>query len=416
MTRLARRLRRLALPAGLSLLLGCSGGPGTVEDEDTDTTPPATVTDLMALDVTSQSARLQWTAPADQRDDGAGGAVVAYDLRRSDALITEANFAQAATIGTPPAPLPAGQIQSLVVAGLVAGARHYFALRACDDRGNWSAVSDCPHADCPGTQVIVFPDPALEQAIRAHVGKPVGDLLSSDVDTITHFAAAAAGIDSLVGLEACLSLETASLGGNRIADLSPLRYLEHLVGLYLNSNRIDDLGPLVGLTSLQQLHLMWNPVTDLTPVSYLFSLRQLTLSGTMIANYAPLVGLQHLEDVYLGGMELETIDFVASLTHLRGLNLEINRIYSAEALRWLPALESLNLFQNLVVDLSPLAGLANLRDVNLRHNRVADVQALVDNPGLGAGDSVDLRENPLSAAALAVQIPALEARGVVVLR
>jgi len=38
----------------------------------------------------------------------------------------------------------------------------------------------------------------------------------------------------------------------------------------------------------------------------------------------------------------------------------------------------------------------------------------VDNPGLGAGDYVDLRDNPLNAASRNTYIPQLRARGVTV--
>lgn len=410
-----RSVRVLAL-SSLSLLLACSGGSPTVEGEGevTDTTPPVAITDLMTLNVTSQSATLQWTSPADHRDDGSDGGVVAYDLRMSDATITEGNFAQAQAVGNVPAPLPAGRIQSMALSGLAPGSSHRFALKSRDDRGNWSGISGCADVDCLPLTVVSFPDPNLEQAIRDHLRKPTGELHSSDVDTILHFTAVEAGIVDLSGLQSCLSLQTAQLRGNDIADLEPLRYMHNLGGLYLNSNQVSNLGPLVGLTGLRQLHLIWNPVTDLLPVAYLRSLQQLTLSGTEFADYSPLYGLEFLDDLYLGGMNLVNIDFVARLTSLRNLSLEINHIYSAEALRALVKLESVSLMQNEIVDIGPLAGLVNLRELNLAKNRIADLQALLDNTGLGAGDHVDVRENPLSASALGVQIPALEARGVVV--
>jgi hypothetical protein len=400
----------------LALLLACSGGEPVVEDEDTDTTPPVAVTDLMALNPTSQSATLQWTAPADHRDDGTDGTVVAYDLRVADAAITEGNFAQARAVDDVPAPATAGLIQNTIVAGLTPGAASFFSLRSRDAEGNWSAVSDCPHVDCTAPVAVSFPDPNLEQAIREHVLRPTGELSSSDVDTILHFAAAGAGIADLSGMQACLSLRTARLDDNNIADLEPLRPLLDLHGLFLDANRVSDLGPLADVRGLEQLHLTWNPVTDLSPLILLQRLRQLTLSGTVVADYAPLAALGTLNDLYLGGMELQNIDFLVNLRQLRILNLEINHIQSLEALRYHDMLESLNLRQNGIVDLAPLAGLANLRDVNLAGNLVIDLQPLLDNAGLGTGDTVDLRDNPLSVQALGVQVPALEGRGVIVQR
>ena len=56
--------------------------------------------------------------------------------------------------------------------------------------------------------------------------------------------------------------------------------------------------------------------------------------------------------------------------------------------------------------------MTRLASVDLRQNEISDVRALVDNPGLGRGDEVNLELNPLSQQALTVQIPALIRRGV----
>ena len=69
---------------------------------------------------------------------------------------------------------------------------------------------------------------------------------------------------------------------------------------------------------------------------------------------------------------------------------------------------------NQIVEVSPLVGLVSLVSVYLSSNQIVDVSALVDNEGLADGDSVWLGDNPLSDDAINVQIPALEARGVVV--
>ncbi len=416
MRKRARVFIRIAALGVLAHLAACSKGSAPVEDEDTDRTPPAAVVDLMVTDATSTTAMLQWTAPADHRDDGSGGAVDGYDLRMADESITAQTFASATPVPGIPEPLPAGQRHRLLVTGLAPGATHYFALKACDDRGNWSGLSYCPHADCPAVVVVAFPDPGLEEAIRSHVSKPSGDIFSSDVDTIRYFMAVEAGISDLSGMEYLTSLASAQLGNNSIADLAPLGHLENLVGLYLNANQVSDLSPIVHLVELCQLHLIGNPITNLGPVASLRSLQQLTLSGTEIADFSPLFGLEYFSDLYLGGMSLTDIAFVAQLTRLRNLNLEINQIMSLEPLGGLPGLETLNLMQNRVVDIGPLAGLVALRDLHLGKNAIVDLQPLVDNSGLGAGDILRLNENPLSEQALDAQIPALEARGVTVLR
>lgn len=86
-----------------------------------------------------------------------------------------------------------------------------------------------------------------------------------------------------------------------------------------------------------------------------------------------------------------------------------------EPLVGLTGLAQLHLIWNPVTDLLPAGYLFSLRRLNLARDRIVDLQALLDDGGLGDGDHVDVRENPLSTLPLAVQVPALAARGVTVL-
>lgn len=84
------------------------------------------------------------------------------------------------------------------------------------------------------------------------------------------------------------------------------------------------------------------------------------------------------------------------------------------ALATMSLLKTVALQGNRISDLSPLSGLHALESVLLADNEITDLSALVENEGLGAQDLIDVRQNPLSSDALSVQIPALEARGVLV--
>ena len=54
----------------------------------------------------------------------------------------------------------------------------------------------------------------------------------------------------------------------------------------------------------------------------------------------------------------------------------------------------------------------NLKRLFLERNSIRDISSLIANTGL---DRVHLQDNPLSDKALSEQIPALEARGVIVI-
>ncbi len=64
-----------------------------------------------------------------------------------------------------------------------------------------------------------------------------------------------------------------------------------------------------------------------------------------------------------------------------------------------------------VSNLSGIDAATSLAELDLRDNAVADIAALAANTGLGSGDTVDLRGNPLNAAAHGTHIPALRNRG-----
>ncbi len=269
---------------------GCSKSAG-VDDEDTDQTPPAVVSDLLIVTATSQTAMLRWTTPADVRDDSSGGVVDGYDLRVSFDSITAQNFAAASVASSIPGPLPAGQVQQWLISGLTPDSVHYFALKSKDDRGNWSDISNCARVHCTAMEEVVFAEPALEQAIRNHIGKPTGAIMTPDVDTIWQVVVQDAGIESLSGLESFTSLIVANFTDNEIADLSPVEGLTLLAGLYVARNQISDLTPLTDMASLRQIHLDGNPVTDIGPLATIDSLQQLILWETQVTDFSPLYGL-----------------------------------------------------------------------------------------------------------------------------
>jgi hypothetical protein len=100
-----------------------------------------------------------------------------------------------------------------------------------------SAALRSPDADSTTQQQIVtFPDPQLEAAIREAINKPSGDIYSSELEGIVDLDASIRWIQDLDGLEYCSNLERLDLSWNRIISISPLRDLYSLRDLCLNQN------------------------------------------------------------------------------------------------------------------------------------------------------------------------------------
>ena len=108
-----------------------------------DTTAPGAVNDLRVMQVSSYSATLAWTAPG---DDGAAGSAASYDLRYTVgvAIDNESAFESAVKAAGLPVPAVAGSAEKFVLTGLSAGGTYYFALKAADEAGNISGLSNSP--------------------------------------------------------------------------------------------------------------------------------------------------------------------------------------------------------------------------------------------------------------------------------
>lgn len=317
---------------------------------------------------------------------------------------------------------------------------------------------------------LEFASAALEGRVRDAVGKAAGSLLASDVAGLLSLSAAERQIDDLSGVEQLTGLRELKLGGNQISDLTPLTNLGGLLRLDLSGNRISDVRPLGQLTRLTWLNLANNLLTDVTELAKLKELKELDLSGNQIGDLTPLAALKGLLRLDVRGNPIDNEVLAEQVEALEGLEIvvlfdppevEISEveipeiapgefadpqlfIAVADALRknillprdfaklkklsisgqgigdlnglqHLTRMTSLGLDGNEISDLTPLAAMVELDDLDLSNNAITDIAPLVANPGLGEGDRVDLRGNPLSEEAKNIQIPALEERGVEVL-
>lgn len=112
------------------------------EDDTTgpnDVTSPVRVTSLTVVSAGDNNVTLQWTAPG---DDGGSGTATSYQVRWSLAPINSANFGVSNVAANPPAPAVGGTVQQFIVPGIDTTLVTHFALRAFDEAGNGSQVSN----------------------------------------------------------------------------------------------------------------------------------------------------------------------------------------------------------------------------------------------------------------------------------
>jgi internalin A len=119
----------------------------------------------------------------------------------------------------------------------------------------------------PG-EVVNIPDANLEGIIRAAIQKPGGDILKTDMESITALDGVMKGIVSISGLEYCTYLQTLMLCFNDISDISPLTNLTNLNVLWITSNpHLSEITPISGLTNLSVLKLSGNNISDISALT-----------------------------------------------------------------------------------------------------------------------------------------------------
>ena len=223
----------------------------------------------------------------------------------------------------------------------------------------------------------------------------------------------------LSGIQNLTGLTNLALPNRGLSDISPLAQLSELTHLNLHTNWISDISPLRELTNLVDLRIAENPLTDVSPLSELTELRVLRMhrhgdfiggqnprsvmgaTGVLFTNavtdISPLAKLTKLVDLNIHTQNISDLTPLSGLTSLIELRLAGNSFTDISPLRGLTALEYLELTGNDITDISPLSGLTNLMALDLRFNpELTNIQALFENPGIGAGDIVELRHTNVS--------------------
>ncbi len=109
-----------------------------------DNIAPSDIADLAAATGTyGGEVDLAWTAPG---DDAATGTAFSYTVRYDTSPINGGNWGSANDVAGEPVPDTAGTAQAMVVKNLVPGQLYYFAVKAQDEFGNMTGVSNSPSA------------------------------------------------------------------------------------------------------------------------------------------------------------------------------------------------------------------------------------------------------------------------------
>jgi hypothetical protein len=124
-------------------------------------------------------------------------------------------------------------------------------------------------------------------------------------------------------------------------------------------------------------------------------LTNLSVRNKFIQNLSGLECAINLKELRLNNNQISDTRPLANLFNLHTLSLSNNNVSDIQPLANLVNMEWLDLSNNHISDIGPLANLTNLKWLILNNNQISDISPLVNNAGLGNGEMVELRNNPL---------------------
>lgn len=184
------------------------------DGQENDNIPPGRINDLGALPGDPQGrVRLSWTAPG---DDDFSGLADYYIIKFSRSPISEANWNDAEAVIQPPTPLDGGTPQVFEIEGLSPGEVFYSAIKAVDDFGNSSQLSNVPDAFASGIvapgpiDIQVQPENGLATLTVAGVASYQAIFYQFVLDSSSNFSAPRIEVDILADSSASAAFDSLS--------------------------------------------------------------------------------------------------------------------------------------------------------------------------------------------------------------
>ena len=238
----------------------------------------------------------------------------------------------------------------------------------------------------------IFPDKALEKAVRAEVFAKRNNeepITAEDVRNISRVVGKKKGITNLEGLQHCHAIMLIDLEDNEISDLKPIVDLKRLQSVTLAGNQIKDLAPIENLKAMQLLDLSRNEVDDLSALKQMTNLRTLYVANNKLTSLDPLSALPKIWSLDASYNQITDLAPVGKLKWLTTLQITGNQVESLAPLSELRELDMLLMSKNKVTDLGPLVEMcrqdaegekrfAPYLDVYLGENPIADKEQAIE--------------------------------------
>lgn len=230
-----------------------------------------------------------------------------------------------------------------------------------------------------------IPDENLKQAIREALG--VTEITNKNILELQTLSIQGKGIEDLTGIDCATHLQSLSLYDNPIKEIEPQTFkgLRGLEGLYINKSQIQEIKPGVfdGLSNLIWLDIADNQINNLNPEIFkgLTRLRKIDVSMNQLQNLDPTIfnGLTDLKYIGLRDNQLKIIDptLFKGLINLQEITLDNNQLQKLdpETFDGLINLQVLYLGNNQIKNIDPILikDKINLKTLDLSNNQIQNL-------------------------------------------
>ncbi|HPO17454.1 MAG TPA: hypothetical protein PLI09_28735, partial [Candidatus Hydrogenedentes bacterium] len=228
-------------------------------------------------------------------------------------------------------------------------------------------------------------------------------------------------ITTLAPLAGLVNLEYLSIiGDDGITSLEPIRTLDSLATLWLCSNPISDFSPLTdtadtlsllgifncglensdiaifnNLINLDGIGFIAEPaLTDISALTDIHPTLVFSLVMTGVSDVSVVSNYTGLQQCMLMGNPIAALPDMSGFINLQFLMASQNQLNEISGLNGLASLQQLQLNNNGISDISALETCTGLKNIDLQNNQLTDIQPLIDNTGIGALQSLNIKDNP----------------------
>ena len=197
----------------------------------------------------------------------------------------------------------------------------------------------------------------------------------------------------LAKIAALPNLESLTLQGCSLSNISVLAEAKKLIDLNLTNNQISNIDSIGTIKTLENLILKTNAISDLSPLSGNKSLKQLDISGNSVVSLAPICGLSTLTRLDASVNKISDFGNMQTLISLEYLSLVNNGITDISKISACQSIKELHISDNKLTDVSALSNLPTLMYLNMANNQVSQLPTFVKDAPLV---SIDCSKNKLT--------------------